>query len=309
MAAKATCSTNPKYPQRLLTTPALLDPDGIRILRPSRPRTDKDSERGFCLINLPRLAELEAVYFPASPSQLRQATGSALCSQTVTNQIAHFLERIDNHWFPVLTDEAWSCDIDSEITWALQYPPLYPQGVEYENPDDICADGVFGGSGIVDLLMCIASREDWAFSDPESEQHIYEQMHATYPETPVLPHKFKLTDVISLLEKYPSPPPFDDLAAICRLVLHETHNVWLDTTYSMYYENYPSEFWENVAGMQFLRDEWQRAQPIVQARERLEAWADAPLEQPNNRHRQIVQLLINRWEIRNGQMVLPLAFG
>ncbi len=309
MVATTPCPTHPINPQRLLTAPALLDSDGIRALRPPRPRTDKNEEHGFCLINLLRLAELEAVYFPASLSQLRQVTGSALCQEVVLNQIAHFLERIDKEWFPIMTDEAWSCHIELDTAWALQYVPIFPQGIEYEHPDEICADGVFGGSGIVDLLMCIASREEWAFSEPESEQRIYEQMHATYPEIPALPHRFKLTDVISLLEKYPSPPPFDDLAAVCRIVLHETCNVWLDTSYSMYYENYPSEFWENVEGMHFLRDEWQRAQPVVKARERLEMWADAPLESSNNRHRQIVQLLINRWQIRNGQMMLPLHFG
>lgn len=308
MAETTACPPPSDRPQRFLAAPALLDPDGIRTLRQSRPRTDKDDEHGFCLINLPRLAELEAMYFPMSHSQLREATGSALCPEVVNDQIAHFLERIHNEWFPVLTDEAWSSHIEPDVSWALQYVPLLPQGVEYEHPDEINADGVFGCAGIVDLLMCLASREEWAFNDAESQQRIYEQMHATYPDTPALPDKFRLTDVVPLLEEYPSLPPFDALVAVCRLVLHETCNVWLDTSYSMYYENHPSEFWENMAGMQFLRDEWRRAQPIVQARECLEAWADAPVELPNDRHRQIVQLLIKRWEIRNGQMVLPLEF-
>ncbi len=292
-------------PQRFLTTPTLLDPDGIRALRQARPRRGKDDEHGFCLLNLPRLAELEAAYFPNSHSQLRQATGSALCPQVVTHQIAHFLARIDNEWFPVLTDEAWSSHIEPDVSWALQYVPLFPQGVEYEHPDEINVDGVFGGAGIIDLLMCLASCEEWAFNDADSQQRIYEQMYTTYPDIPALSDKFRLTDVVPLLEKYPLPPPLNDLSLVCQIVLHETCNVWLDTSYSMYYENHPSEYWENMEGMLFLRDEWQRAQPIVQARDRLEIWADAPLEKPHNRHRQIVQLLINRWEIRNGQMVLP----
>jgi hypothetical protein len=308
MVNTTACPPQLGNPQRLLTTPPLLDPDGIRALRQNIPTSEEDNEYGFCLINLRRLAVLESMLFPTVPSRLQQAEGSALCNEIVIREIANFLERVEQTWFPILTDEAWSTCIEPEVAWGLWNVPLMPQGVEYEHPDEICADGIFGGAGIVDLLMCLAAMEGWEFSDPASQQRISEQMHATYEGLPKTPADFLLSEVVTLLEQYPPPAPFDDLVAVCRLVLYETGNVWLDISYSAYYENHADEYWDNLDGLCFLRHAWQAAQPIVQARDRLEAWADAPLLNDGSRYRQIMQLLINRWEIRNGQMILPLAF-
>lgn len=299
----------------LLSPPAphLLDPEGVTALyNHVRPQKDEQNQTtAFCLMNWPRLYELEQRLFANQPSQLSALDNNPLDGDVLIKQIEKWLQRIDNHYFPVQVDIEGCVEIAGQIAWPLDQIPMLPMGVHYYEPDDLYCTGVLANDGILDLMMCLAAPECetcWSW-DTETQRLVNDQMQKLYPLTRSLPPSFALSKIVPSLRHYRPDPPLDDVLHLCLLVLQQTNSCWLDISHEDYWESYQPLCWDTADEVDYLRTEWQDAKIITAACERMQAWCDSPQgEEKTKRQCQVVRLLYDRWHMVSGQLQLPLQF-
>ena len=210
-----------------------------------------------------RLAELYEMVFADHPEWLDEEVGHWQREEDVATAVEQFLGRVST-LFPV-HDEIWDVDLEV-VEWRLWEIPLIPMGFDewYDGWDDLKEPSPYL------LHMRYSRRDDDTSSDRDEFADLYlDHQMPRYLE----PHR-----LVETLRQMELAEPLDALPDLILMLDHNTGNAWLDVGELSLSEGGGYPQWES-ADIDWLAEEWRKAEPILDRIQRLLDWQNnAPEE-------------------------------
>ena len=220
--------------------------------------------------------------------------------------------------FPVVDGSAdeFYCDVgEGELPDTLLWLTPAVFGVSYDIDTNAYSGAdtrAFGIDGAVDFLMALAAK---AVKDvnPHDAAHIpdipFGIARHHYGAAP--PEGFTLQAALRGCNCIALPPPYDSLPLLIRVVLKQTGNTFLDSSDAEMWE--ATTGWEASTGWEAtiewddkvaivkLTQEYQQAQQWLESIRQFDQFYD---REPPTTRRTILALLIQAWQVGNGQLAL-----
>ncbi|MCI0578781.1 MAG: hypothetical protein L0332_13535 [Chloroflexi bacterium] len=206
-----------------------------------------------------RLAELYEMVFPEQPEWLDEEL-DWVEGEDVAQAVAHFLERVAEHRFPLDTDLV-GVDPDA-CEWVLWHIPVTPLGFAagYSDEWEYFREPA--------QLLVKLSWSDYLVEDTQA------YLAKEYPQLDI-PAGFETGGLSRLLREMDLDGPLAALPELLDMVREETGNVWLDYAYEVLAETGGFPDWEDNHAA--LAEEWREASPVAERVYALMSWVEEDL--------------------------------
>jgi hypothetical protein len=228
-----------------------------------------------------RLAELYEMTFPGHPEWLAEVVVDWQDDTAVATAVEQFLSRV-NGLFPV-QDDIWDADLEV-VEWRLYEIPLIPWGYDVYYDDD--------WEDLKEPAPYLLYMSYYHYSAGGFVRH--EEFPECYPDHEV-PGGLNPVRLVAILREGiaerlaaigqnqqmganpPLPDPLDALPDLIEMLHQDTGNAWLDVGEMSLAEGGGYPVW-NQENIEWLAEEWQRAEPVVDGINRFLDWLNSSPE-------------------------------